>query len=277
MYPLEGEFWGYVGERLAIRQRRLSGAPGPWTADPILREFKFTNVLRAWDRTSEWIFTNIGDPHQHRPELWQALAFCRWVCRVETLRAVGYANRKHLGRAEKIMRAMVAAGEPVFTAAYMIRSDAGVDKITYVLDKVLRPAFEQLGDVPPSRAAPPRSMEEWNETFRSFHGWGGFMAQEVLLDLDRYQQLGALADRATWAWAGPGALRGAARVLGEPVGQQEVALAVMRGLKARIPAGSGLPPMTVHDIEFNLCEFDKYMRVKLGEGRPKQKFKPRIS
>jgi hypothetical protein len=36
-----------------------------------------------------------------------------------------------------------------------------------------------------------------------------------------------------------------------------------------------LPPelhLTLHDIEFNLCEFDKYERVLFGDGTPKQKF-----
>ena len=29
------------------------------------------------------------------------------------------------------------------------------------------------------------------------------------------------------------------------------------------------------DIQFQLCEFDKYERVRLGQGRPRSKYKPR--
>jgi hypothetical protein len=33
-----------------------------------------------------------------------------------------------------------------------------------------------------------------------------------------------------------------------------------------------LPRLELHDIQFQLCEFDKYERVRLGEGRPKSKY-----
>jgi hypothetical protein len=33
-----------------------------------------------------------------------------------------------------------------------------------------------------------------------------------------------------------------------------------------------MDPLEMRDCEHSLCEFDKYMRVKLGEGRPRQKF-----
>ncbi len=30
------------------------------------------------------------------------------------------------------------------------------------------------------------------------------------------------------------------------------------------------PPLELREIEHSLCEFDKYERVRLGEGKPKQ-------
>ena len=32
--------------------------------------------------------------------------------------------------------------------------------------------------------------------------------------------------------------------------------------------------LELHDIQFQLCEFDKYERVKHGQGRPRSKYKP---
>jgi hypothetical protein len=43
-------YWRFAAERQEIFFRRIAGAPPPWTADPILREFKFTNAYRASDR-----------------------------------------------------------------------------------------------------------------------------------------------------------------------------------------------------------------------------------
>ena len=33
------------------------------------------------------------------------------------------------------------------------------------------------------------------------------------------------------------------------------------------------PPFELREIEHSLCEFDKYERIRLGQGRPKQKYK----
>jgi len=37
--------------------------------------------------------------------------------------------------------------------------------------------------------------------------------------------------------------------------------------------GIGMPKMCAHDLQNCACEFDKYMRVKLGEGEPKQLYR----
>ena len=35
-----------------------------------------------------------------------------------------------------------------------------------------------------------------------------------------------------------------------------------------------LPALEMREIEHCLCEFDKYERVRLGQGRPRSKYKP---
>mgnify|MGYP005994584353 CR=1 FL=1 len=36
-----------------------------------------------------------------------------------------------------------------------------------------------------------------------------------------------------------------------------------------------MEPLEMRDIEHCLCEFDKYERVRLGQGRPRAKYKPK--
>ena len=43
---------------------------------------------------------------------------------------------------------------------------------------------------------------------------------------------------------------------------------------AEIIAFPDAPLLTAHDVQFCLCEFDKYERVRLGEGRPRALYKP---
>lgn len=50
----------YIKERYAIRLRKESGEPRPWTDDPILRDWRFTNIRREHDRESLWLLNNIS-------------------------------------------------------------------------------------------------------------------------------------------------------------------------------------------------------------------------
>jgi hypothetical protein len=48
----------WIAEREAIRIRRESGAPQPWTNDPIMQAWSFCNVRREHDRTTIWTAKN---------------------------------------------------------------------------------------------------------------------------------------------------------------------------------------------------------------------------
>jgi hypothetical protein len=54
-------YWRFAAERQEIFFRRLAGAPPPWTADSILRRFKFTNAYRASDRVSQYLIKRVID------------------------------------------------------------------------------------------------------------------------------------------------------------------------------------------------------------------------
>src|SRR5580693_3997884 len=52
-------YWKFAVERQAIFFRRFRG-PRPWTLDPILTAFKFTNVYRASDRVSQHMIREVA-------------------------------------------------------------------------------------------------------------------------------------------------------------------------------------------------------------------------
>src|SRR6266853_1843913 len=73
-----------------------SACPGPWTGDPILREFKFCNVHRAADRVSQYMIRDVcyhDEPCTDEDRLFQIIAF-RTFSKTATWRAV----RDILGR-----------------------------------------------------------------------------------------------------------------------------------------------------------------------------------
>ena len=74
-----------------------------------------------------------------------------------------------------------------------------------------------------------------------------------------------------------GSRRGLNRVCGHPVDsawREEHWRAMLRALRDSTNARLKMEPLTAQDIQNCLCEFDKYERARLGEGRPKQKYTP---
>ena len=57
--PVYDTFWRFAAERQAIYMKRMRGLSRPWTADPILDEYKFTNAYRATDRVSQYLIRDV--------------------------------------------------------------------------------------------------------------------------------------------------------------------------------------------------------------------------
>jgi alpha-glutamyl/putrescinyl thymine pyrophosphorylase clade 1 len=55
------QLFDFILEREAIRCRRAAGEAPPWTNNPILSTWSFTNVRREDDRVTRWVATNWRD------------------------------------------------------------------------------------------------------------------------------------------------------------------------------------------------------------------------
>ena len=274
-------FWAYVNERHRIWLRRQTGKPKPWTADPILLDWRFCNVYRELDTVTMWIRKNWREPYADHPNLWFAMGVARQINWPPTLDAIGFPAEDIPGwsaRAINLMHDMQARKEKVYTGAYMLRGDiqGGLrDKPTYTMEKVLRPLWE---------AAPWRESFSWLRrawgSMLPLHGWGGFLAYEVVTDLRHTRYLEGARDIHTWAFAGPGAVRGLNRLLLRPLNAPMAtanALRIMRTLhdEQELYRAREIPPLEMRDIEHSLCEFDKYERIRRGEGRPRARYQGR--
>src|SRR3546814_19599052 len=61
-------YWKFGAERLAMYLRRLAQPNGPWTDDPILRTYRFTNSFRAADRVSQYLIREIQYDSARSPD-----------------------------------------------------------------------------------------------------------------------------------------------------------------------------------------------------------------
>ena len=57
--PAYDSYWRFAAERQHVFFRRLKRLPPPWTDDPILLTYKFTNAYRASDRVSQYLIRRV--------------------------------------------------------------------------------------------------------------------------------------------------------------------------------------------------------------------------
>ncbi|HEY1630815.1 MAG TPA: nucleotide kinase domain-containing protein [Rhizomicrobium sp.] len=274
----------WVREREAMRIRKESGAPMPWTDDPILAKYRFCNVRREDDRVTVWIRRNIRERFAGLPNLWFMLAIGRWINWPDTLQEIiaGLPSDPQfvLPRLCEILAMRQARGEKVFTGAYTINAPAtkGASKIDYVVKTVLgEPWRDRLrigamldGSV---RAA---TLRDTHIALSKYQGWGAFMAYQVVVDMRFTALLRGADDVETWAAAGPGTVRGLNRIAGRATDfalPQWRALAELRTLYETIRQETGVE-MDFSDVPNILCETDKYLRVLNGEGAPRALYRP---
>lgn len=313
--PRINDIAAFMKARHDIYLDRKAGKPGPWTADPVLSAGRFCNIFRELDTVTIWIDQNIRQPYADHPHLWFMLAIARYINWPDTLRYLmdeaepGTWPDEEGFEPAKLTKALedyAAAGNKVYTGAYMIRAESDPSKEWYSWTKhryiaeivlgrlwedreewarVLEPAKSGLPKVP----RVPTLESVWTKFQQHrYIGWGPFMAYEVVTDLRHTRYLRNATDIWTWANAGPGAIRGLNRLYGrdlaaKPRPEQTNAemLQLMEELNVYDEPGFNAtfgeprdvnPRFEMRDIEHSLCEADKYERVRLGEGKMRSKY-----
>lgn len=280
----EETFWYWIKERHNIYLKRQAGAPKPWTDDPVLQAFRFCNPFRYNDKVTTWVREHFIAENADRAtdeQLAFNLVWFRMFNKIETAEALGFQNTWDTEAVKGILWDRMKRKLPVFTSAYIIRSDFGRPKIDSVVDALV-PVWDARAELV-GKINETKSLEQVTRWLTRFRLIGDFMAYEMVSDMRYTRLLNDATDIYTWANPGPGAFRGLRRMFGEPRlrksdAQPEQYLStkqmvpLMQELLGRSAEklGPDFPRLEMRDIEHSLCEFDKYSRVKLNEGRPRQ-------
>jgi len=267
----------WMEERHRIYLRRRSGLPRPWTEDRIMQEFKFCNVFRELDRVTLWIRDNWREPHASNPNIWMAMCIARQINLPDTLEEINFPE--HDFEWEQVLQVLHdrhKAGKQRYTGAYMITAaHMEIRKGLCTKDRFM--AEYVLGDLWADRDAlmdVPRTLQGFHAWLCQHKGWGSFIAAQVVADLKYTPFLEKAPDWWTWAASGPGSKRGLNRLLGLPVKTHRSEadwLEKVQELNGLIPDCLG-ERLHMQDMQSTLCEFDKYERVRLGEGTPRSRF-----
>ena len=261
----------FVTEREAIRKRRFSGLPFPWTNNPILRDYRFCNIERERDAVTKGVTSIYREPHKDDPELWFALLVARrsinWP---DTLRDLGYPVPWDPDKFKAVIRARQAAGQKAYEAqAYkvMVSGQAG-EQVDLITRCVLNPMWK---DRHIYRPRPNDTLSSFASRLSAGPYMGGFYAGQVVADL-KFVQVKDAPDWWTFAVSGPGSRRGLDRVMGrEPrkYWSESEWYAEFRELfetiKGPVLERTGIK-LHAQDAQSILCEYDKFCRLLNGEG-----------
>jgi hypothetical protein len=268
------QFFAYARERYRIRLKRNAGKPKPWTADPILQQFSFTEVFREDDRTTTWLREHVRDPLRDSPRVLPAVLIFRWFNRVKTAEAIFLHKVKgqsafdrflHSRDIEPMRKAIKAHCDPgpYITGAYTINTRSAGSKMNK-LDGVLK-LIEMWFDTHDWKRPDTSSLEAFSKWCQS-PCLAMFMTDQIATDLRWTALLENAPDKMTWANPGPGCANGLNAVFGRKGAKVPDAQMIneMRALLALSQDGefwpAGWPPWEIHDVENCCCEFSKYQR-----------------
>ncbi len=283
-------FFAYARARYQLmldRGPEWNEAPPPWTKDPILAAYRFCNVFREDDRVTRWFRENIREPlgDDGYRQFLAAVVF-RWFNKIETgeLLKPLLLGTWDVEEARRLLKDRVASGHTILGAAYMIKSPPGLDKVDGLLQCIDR--VEPECGIMSYAIDEETELKAVHEVLCGFPYLGAFMAYQIVCDLRFTPLLDQAPDINTWTCPGPGSARGLSRVQFGELGhyrytnkaQQGAMLQGMQDLlelsrdSAYWPAE--WPSWELSTVQHNLCELDKYERVRLGEGEPKQRYRP---
>lgn len=278
-------FWYWINERHRIYLKRKKGKSFPWTEDKILRTYKFTNVFRLLDRVTQELLKRVFTKKNLKRDL-STIVFNIVKFRMfnwpETYDELGgFSKRWDEKDAIKKLRQRQKRKQKVFTGAYIITNNGLKEEKIVLVCRSLTAIYKDRKRIAKKIVKYPR-IEDWVEMFSEFPMIGRFIAYELATDvryLAKYKVIPEPKDTYTWANAGPGAFRGLNRLhkrdlhtrisIGQAVKEMQALL-----YKSKDRLENHVPRLEMRDIEHSLCEYDKYMRVKTKEGRPRSKFVP---
>lgn len=285
-------YWRFASERQRIFFARVEGKRWPWTDDPVLREYKFTNAYRASDRVSQYLIKEVIYRGDASPEevFFRTLLF-KTFNRIETWELLGREfgeitfKEYSFKRFDAVLSAAMERGERVYSAAYIMPSGGAKAPAGRKHSMHLRLIEQMVKDGLPKKISNARSMAKAFELIRDYPTIGDFLAYQYVTDLN-YGPLTNFSEM-EFVVPGPGAFSGIHKCFSDLGGLTEAEIIKVvtdrqeeefqrLGLSFRTLWGRRLQLIDCQNL---FCEVDKYARVMLpefngptGRTRIKQRF-----
>lgn len=208
-----GSYWKLAAERQRVYHARLAGESAPWTEDPVVSQYRFTNAYRAADRVSQdlirVIYTGSQDPEDvllrillyrffNKPQTWQAIEGAMGEIRARDFdsQACGSVLDQALSQGERIYSAAYIVPPPPFGHQRKHRNHLAL--IETMTSGDLSRSLQQAS-----------AMQDVFRLLLAYPSLGPFLAFQLTIDLN-YSTLIDF-DEDDFVVAGPGALSGLAK------------------------------------------------------------------
>lgn len=289
-------YWRFAAERQAVFFRRARGEMRPWTDNPVLAIYKFTNAYRASDRVSQYLIRHViyrdDLPSSPREVFFRILLFKlfnkieTWELLERALGPITFEDYRFAAYDGVLTRAM-QAGRRIYSAAYIMPPGSHAFGRSAKHQNHLLLLERMMADRLAERLAQIRTMQEGFEKLRAYPTIGDFLAYQFITDIN-YSELTDFSEM-DFVVPGPGARDGLRKCFVDPGGLNEPELIrLMADLQEQEFERLGLDfqslwgrRLQLIDCQNLFCEVDKYARVahpqiagKTGRVRIKQKFEP---
>lgn len=289
-------FWQFAAERQAIFFRRVCGSSGPWTNNPVLSSYKFTNAYRASDRVSQYLIRNViyrRDLPDSTPEVFFRILLFKLFNKIETWQRLEHSlgpltySAYRFSDYDRVLEEALNSSARIYSAAYIMPPGKMVFGRTRKHQNHLLLLDHMMKTGLPAIVERANSMQDAFQAMRSYDTIGDFLAYQFITDIN-YSEITDFGEM-DFVVAGPGAKDGLRKCFSDYGGLNDAELIrVVADLQEQEFERLGLPFQTLWgrrlqliDCQNLFCETGKYARIAHphmegigGRKRIKQKFAP---
>ena len=291
-------YWRFATERQRVFYRRALGSPWPWTDNPVMAVYKFTNAYRASDRVSQYLIRKViyrDDLPNSIDEIVFRILLFKLFNKIETWERleqafgpISFADYR-FDRYDKILTKAMAGGHRVYSAAYIMPPGSSAFGCKTKHQNHLKLLEMMMAQELPEKLASARTMQKGFELLRGYPTIGDFLAYQFVTDVN-YSEVTDFSEM-DFVIPGPGARDGLRKCFADTGGLSDAELIRLMAdrqeqecerLGLEFPSLWGRPLQLI-DCQNLFCEIDKYARVAhpeaaglTGRTRIKQKFSAQV-
>lgn len=266
-------YWSFCTERQEIFFKKFYGITPPWTNNPVLQKYKFTNVYRSTDRVSQYLIREVIYKGEQSPdELFFRVILFKTFNKIETwkkllnrIKNISW-NEYSYTKYNKVLTELKMK-MPIYSGAYIMPTGGKLLRQKYKHRNHLKLIEMMMKDNVPARISDAKSLQHVFSILRHYPMIGDFLAYQYSIDLN-YSTLIDFSEM-SFVVPGPGAKSGIRKCFLDTAGLNDIDIIKKvtdeqenefqrLGLNFETLWGR---PLQLIDCQNIFCEVDKYARI----------------